>query len=74
MEFLFRILGALGLLFITAGVLTKNRVHQNIVFIIGGILLTIYSAYIRDPIFMPLQVIFTFTAIYEFFRLKKEKN
>ncbi len=72
MEILFKILGAIGLLSITGGVLVKNRVIQNILFIIGGLLLLSYSIYIRDPIFIPLQIIFTVAAIYELYVLKKK--
>lgn len=63
-QFLFRIIGAIGLMFITFGVLSKNRVRQDVLFIIGGVLLEAYSIYLRDVIFIPLQVIFVLAAIY----------
>lgn len=65
LQFLFRIIGAAGLLFITAGVLTKNRAKQDILFIIGGLLLEAYSIYLRDIIFIPLQIIFILSAAYD---------
>ena len=65
------IIGAIGLLLITAGVLTKNRDQQNFFFILGGILLTMYSVYIKDPIFIILQVVFIVAAIYGFLKAKK---
>jgi lipid-A-disaccharide synthase-like uncharacterized protein len=71
MDITFKILGALGLIFITLGVLSKNRIRQNILFIIGGLLLEAYSIYLRDPIFIPLQAIFTLAALYEMYKLKK---
>ena len=73
MELTLKLLGAAGLLFITIGVLTKNRIRQNIFFIIGGLLLETYSIYIRDPIFTPLQAIFVLAAVYDLYQLKKEK-
>ncbi|MCK5603308.1 hypothetical protein KAR91_15600, partial [Candidatus Pacearchaeota archaeon] len=72
MEIIFKILGAIGLLFITMGVLVKDRAKQNIFFIFGGLLLLSYSAWLQDPIFIPLQIIFTIAAIYELYCLKKK--
>lgn len=74
MEIVFKILGAVGLLFITAGVLTKDRIKQNILFIFGGMLLLSYSASIQDPIFIPLQIIFIAATIYELFKLEFKKK
>ena len=71
MDITFKILGALGLIFITLGVLSKNRIRQNIFFIIGGVLLEAYSVYLKDPIFIPLQAIFVLAALYEVYKLKK---
>jgi len=71
---IFKILGAIGLIFITIGVLTKKRTHQNIYFIIGGLLLEAYALYLKDVIFIPLQIIFVLAATYELFKLKKKKK
>ncbi|MFH1012246.1 MAG: hypothetical protein V1760_00675 [Candidatus Peregrinibacteria bacterium] len=65
LDLLFKILGALGLLLITMGVVTKNRVKQDIFFIVGGTLLEIYSIYLRDAVFVILQIVFTVSAIYD---------
>ena len=73
-ELIFRIIGAIGLVFITTGVLTKKRINQNIYFIVGGSILSIYSIYLGDPIFIPLQIIFVIAAIYELHKLKKKKS
>ena len=73
MEIVFKILGAIGLIFITVGVLTKDRINQNIFFIFGGFLLLSYSTWIQDPIFIPLQIIFIAAAIYELFKLEFKK-
>ena len=62
---MFIILGALGLVLISIGVITKKRELQDISYILGGLLLVSYSIYIRDTIFIILQIIFTITAIYD---------
>lgn len=72
LSFIFKILGALGLIFISIGVITRDRVHQNIYFIIGGLLLETYSIYLKDVIFIPLQIIFVIAAGYELHHLKKQ--
>lgn len=73
-DLLFKLTGALGLIFITIGVLTKDRLRENIYFIIGGCLLEVYSVYLKDMIFIPLQVIFVVASIYEVYELKKKKR
>ncbi|MBS3135536.1 hypothetical protein J4401_01085 [Candidatus Woesearchaeota archaeon] len=69
---IFKIIGAIGLLLITVGVIIKERKARDILFIIGGACLTAYSFHIRDAIFIMLQVIFTFAATYDFFKLKSD--
>ncbi len=69
----FKILGACGLVFITVGVISRNRINQNIYFIIGGLLLESYSIFLKDPVFIPLQIIFVIAAAYELYHLKKKK-
>jgi hypothetical protein len=73
-DLLFKITGAIGLVFITIGVLTKDRVRENIFFIVGGSLLEVYSIYLKDMIFTPLQIIFVVASIYELYELKKKKK
>ena len=70
-EIIFKFLGAVGLISITYGVLTKDRLKQNYLFTFGGLTLLTYSSYLKDPIFIPLQIIFTIASIYEIIRLKK---
>lgn len=69
---IFRLLGVLGLIFIIVGVLVKRRKRKlrDILYILGGIALAAYSIYIRDTIFIILQVVFTLVAIYDFSRQK----
>lgn len=69
-----KLVGALGLILISVGILTKKRNKQDIYYIIGGILLEIYSIYIGDFVFIILQIIFTIAAVYDLFKLNKAKN
>ncbi len=64
--YIFQIIGAAGLLFISAGVITKKRKTQDIFYIIGGICLETYSIYLGNVIFIILQIIFTLVASYDF--------
>jgi len=70
---LFKIIGAIGLILIIVGVLikSKNRKTRDISYIIGGLFLTIYSIYIRDVIFIVLQVVFVIVSVYDLVKLKK---
>ena len=70
-ELYFQIAGAVGLLLITGGVLQPTEKRQNILFVFGGFFLLAYSVFLRDPIFVPLQVIFIGASMVA---LKKNKN
>ena len=69
---IFKIIGILGLIFIIVGVLIKpkNRKIRDILYILGGLALMVYSVHIKDIIFIILQVIFIFVAIYDFIKLQ----
>lgn len=67
---LFKIIGAIGILLISIGIINKKRKNQDIYYIFGGLCLEAYSLYIQDIIFIILQLIFTITAVYDFFREK----
>ncbi|MCA9364332.1 MAG: hypothetical protein KC736_00345 [Candidatus Moranbacteria bacterium] len=67
---IFTLVGGAGLLLISTGVITKNRTKQNILYIIGGIFLGIYSAYLENMIFIILQLIFVLSAIYDLWRIR----
>ena len=69
-EILFKGIGAVGLVLISTGIIVGRRKTQSILFIIGGLCLGAYSIYIRDLIFIILQVVFTLVAIYEFIKLQ----
>jgi len=72
MEIIFKIIGAIGLVFITIGVITRKRIRQNILFIIGGLLLETYAIWLKDMVYIPLQLIFVAAAVYELYHLKKK--
>lgn len=69
-----KLIGALGLIFISVGVISKNRIRQNIYFIVGGLLLEAYSVYLKDVIFIPLQLIFVAASAYELHHLKTTEH
>ena len=62
---MFKLIGALGLVLISVGIVTKERKRQDILYIVGGICLEVYSIHLRDIIFIILQIIFTLAAIYD---------
>ena len=67
-----QIFGILGLIAIISGILFRSQKFiDEIALIIGGILLTVYSFYIGDMIFVTLQLVFTVVAIYDLHRAKK---
>ena len=70
MQILFKIIGALGIILISIGILNKKRENQDIFYIMGGVCLGAYSIYINDLIFIILQTIFTFAAIYDYIKHK----
>jgi len=67
---IFKIIGALGILLISIGIVTKKRKTQDIYYIFGGICLEVYSIHIGDLIFIILQIIFTLTAVYDFIKIQ----
>ena len=59
------ILGIAGLILICVGVVLKKRKREDIFYIIGGLLLEIYSILIHDKIFIVLQIVFVASALYD---------
>ena len=70
----FKLVGAIGLLLISIGLLIKNRKRQDILYILGGVFLEVYSVHIGDTIFSILQIIFTLSAVYDLIKLNSVKN
>lgn len=69
-----KLLGAAGLVCITYGIFLKREVRQDMVFALGGFLLLVYSISVKDPIFIPLQIVFTGASIYEIYAIRKKKK
>lgn len=74
MDWVFKAIGALGIILIAVGILTKKRKNQDLLYIAGGICLEIYSISIQDLIFIILQIIFTLAGIYDFFIGSEKKK
>ncbi|MBI4117955.1 MAG: hypothetical protein HY455_00190 [Parcubacteria group bacterium] len=66
--------GIFGLLAVSCALWVRDEVKQNIVFIIGGISLLIYSVSIDEIIFVILQAVFIISATVELAKIKKEKS
>lgn len=67
----FIILGVVGVLFITAGILQKKQQKEDVFFVIGGLFLLAYSIYLKDAVFAVLQVIVISASLWELLKLKK---
>jgi hypothetical protein len=68
---MFKIIGALGLILISIGVITKQRKRQDILYIVGGLCLEAYSINLNDVIFIILQIVFSLSAIYDLTKLMR---
>ena len=69
-------LGIIGLILIILGVLVKkkDRAIRDILYIIGGISLMIYSFHIKDTIFIILEILFTLVVAYDLIKQKRGKK
>lgn len=65
------IFGIIGVVIIAIAVWVKNERKQDILFILGGLFLLVYSIAIHNLIFIVLQIIFSGSALIEFIKLKK---
>lgn len=73
-DWLIKGIGVLGLIAIIIGIIVKDRQQRDWIYIIGGVALTIYSAYLGDWIFIVLQVVFTGVAIFDLIRSPKNPS
>jgi hypothetical protein len=71
---MFPIIGAFGLMMISVGILLKNRTHQNILYILGGICLEVYSIYLQNVIFIILQFMFILAPIVDLVKRRPKKK
>jgi len=67
----FKLAGVIGILLLSAGILSRERKKQDIYYVTGGVFLASYSFYVGDFIFIAVQVIFTIAAAYDLLRQKK---
>jgi lipid-A-disaccharide synthase-like uncharacterized protein len=67
---IFTIIGILGLTSITIELLQREERKEDIFFLIGGILMLVYSIYLKNTIFIVLQAIFSLSAIWELIKIK----
>ncbi len=70
---IFKIIGIIGLLLISIGIITKKRKYQDIYYIFGGLCLLTYSIYLINAIFIVLQSIFISAATYDLIKTKYKK-
>ncbi len=63
-----KIVGAVGLVLICIGIIQKQRKRGDILYIVGGICLELYSISIRDLIFIILQLVFIASAVYDYLK------
>lgn len=54
--YIFKLIGGVGLVLIISGILIKSNTKQNLLFAAGGVLLMVYSFYLKDIIFIALQL------------------
>lgn len=72
-EYLFRALGIIGLLLIIIGIIAQRRKSRDEIYILGGLMLLIYSIHIKDIIFIILQIVFVIIASYDLIKKRKSK-
>ncbi len=73
-SFLLKLPGIFGLLIITYAIFAKKERKQDYLFAIGGAGLLVYSIYIKDLIFIILQIVFISASLYELSSLKKDNR
>lgn len=73
MGILAKISGVIGVLIICYAIYIKKEARQDEIFALGGVFLLAYSIYLRDPIFIVLQVVFIGSSLYEVYKIKHKK-
>jgi hypothetical protein len=63
--------GILGLISISIAVWIRNERRQDVLFMVGGIFLLVYSIFIKDTVFIVLQIIFILSTLAELLKLRK---
>ncbi len=70
----YKLVGALGLTLIIIGAIMHKRRNRDIFYFVGGILLEVYSIYIKDIIFIVLQLVFILVIVYDFLKNRNSNN
>ena len=70
-DILLKTIGALGIMFVSIGVLKRGNKMGTIFYLLGGICLEAYSIYIWDEVFIILQAVFIVVAAYEVHKVWK---
>lgn len=75
MDFIFEniatILGIIGLIIASVAIWFKNEKKQDVLFVVAGLLLLVYSVSIKNIIFSVLQVVFIASASVELLKIRK---
>lgn len=71
---IYKILGIIGLLSVSFGVIKNDGYYENFYYILGGVFLGIYSFFISEYIFLVLQIVFIMSAIYSIYKKKNVKR
>ncbi len=72
MSILFKIIGAIGLMFVSAGMLVKNRQTRDVLCAIGAMGLLAYSVFLKDIIFIVLQSMYILITLIDRARYNKK--
>lgn len=72
---IYQFVGILGLIIVAIGVLWQKKFIEDILYIIGGVALFVYSYHIREWIFIVFMVVFVVSALVHLVRtMKPEKK
>ena len=63
--------GIVGLLLISYALWVRNEKQQDLIYVIGGLALLIYSWWIGDVIFIILQIIFIISSALELIKISR---
>jgi len=74
MEIFFIIIAVIGVLLATIGIIGRSELKSDYFHLVAGLCLVTYSIYIKDIVFIILQIIFMSGALYEIVKIRKEKK
>ncbi len=67
---MFKIIGALGLILVSTGLLVSSRRKRNILSFFGGVCLLVYSFFLNDIVFILLQSVYILFTVIDYARSK----